>query len=86
MLSGLKILVLNRGWVVVGDVTHNGAWVTVTNGAVVRRWGTQHGLGELAAQGPLANTILDSFERVSVHELGIVAAFDCNTENWKGEL
>ena len=54
-----KIVILHRGWVVVGDVSQEGDQVVVDNASVVRRWGTSKGLGELATNGPLKNTVLD---------------------------
>jgi len=38
--SKVKIVVLQRGWVVVGETSQDGNTVQVDKGAVVRRWGT----------------------------------------------
>lgn len=57
-----RILVIEGGNVLVGDLSPNTTefgLLEVQNTAVVRRWGTTRGLGELAAQGPTANTQLD---------------------------
>jgi len=80
--SEIKILVLQRGWVVVGRVTREGAQVIFTGGYVVRRWGTTAGIGQLAKEGPLDNTVLDPLERGSCHELAIVAEIDCEVSKW----
>ena len=54
----IRILVLHRGWVVVGYYSATDSEVTLRQAAVVRRWGTTKGLGEIAAGGPTAATIL----------------------------
>lgn len=51
--------VLLRGWVIVGRWTEAPEGWVVTDASVVRRWGTNAGLGELAAKGPRPNTRLD---------------------------
>jgi hypothetical protein len=71
-----KILVLNHGWVVVGDVTQEGTTVVVNDASVIRRWGTVSGLGQLALEGKQANTVLDPCGTVRVHERNVVLAMD----------
>ena len=80
--SEIKILILQRGWVVVGRITREGSQVIFSGGAVIRRWGTTNGIGELAQSGPLPDTVLDPLERGSVHELAIVAEIDCEVNKW----
>ena len=41
----LKIVVINRGWVIVGRVSTEGNMVVIENAAVLRKWGTSAGLG-----------------------------------------
>ena len=75
--SERKIVVLQRGWVVVGLVEEDGDKIVIHDAAVVRRWGTSKGLGELAAKGPLPETILDPAGRVEAHKLAVVLTIDC---------
>lgn len=77
-----KIVVLHRGWVVVGDFKKDGNEIVVENASVIRRWGTTKGLGELAESGPLESTVLDSCPPVRAHELAVVMMMDCNQEKW----
>lgn len=77
-----KIVVLHRGWVVVGDFKKEGNEIVVENASVVRRWGTTKGLGQLANEGPLENTVLDPTPPVRAHELAVVMSIDCNAEKW----
>lgn len=72
-----QIVISQRGWVFVGDVTRTGNEVVIENAAVVRRWGTTRGLGQLAQEGPTQNTILDFCPQVRIHTLSVVATMDC---------
>lgn len=77
-----EIVVLQRGWVVVGDFKQDGTQCIVTDGHVVRRWGTSKGLGELAMEGPLKDTVLDAIPETKFHELTVVARLKCNAKAW----
>ena len=72
-----QIVIAQRGWVFVGDVTRAENEVQIENAAVVRRWGTTAGLGQLAANGPTADTRLDPCPTVRIHPLAIIATMDC---------
>lgn len=73
--SDTRIVILQRGWVVVGRWHRDGDDVTLTSASVIRRWGTSKGLGELV-NGPLSGTTLDPAGTVRFHILGVVAALD----------
>ena len=47
MVPKIQILVLQRGWVVVGETKKEGSEVVVSKSSVIRRWGTTKGLGEI---------------------------------------
>ena len=81
--SSKKIVILQRGWVFVGDFYKVGSHCRLENAACVRRWGTTKGLGELAKKGPLSNTVLDPCPTVRFHELTVIATVDCAEEAWK---
>lgn len=76
------ILVLQRGWVVVGDLSESPDKVTLSNASVVRRWGTTQGLGQLALEGPQKQTILDPCGIVEAHPLAIVMRIRCEAAKW----
>ena len=78
-----QIVVLDRGWVVVGDVFKKGDYLNINNASVIRSWGTTKGLGELAQKGPLSNTKLDACPMVQAHKLSVVLIMNCDEENWK---
>ena len=77
MTATKQIVIAQRGWVFVGDVTRTENEVVIENAAVVRRWGTTKGLGQLAKDGPTKETRLDPCPTVRIHPLAIVAAMDC---------
>ena len=72
-----QIVIAQRGWVFVGSVTRSENEVVIEDAAVVRRWGTTAGLGQLAAKGPTADTRLDPCPTVRIHPLAVVAMMDC---------
>ena len=79
----LKILVLQRGWVIVGRVDATADRVVIHNGAVVRVWGTKKGLPEIANDGPTEHTILDECDgEMEVHPLAVVLTLTCNQRTW----
>jgi len=82
----IRILVLHRGWVVVGYYSATDSEVTLRQAAVVRRWGTTKGLGEIAAGGPTAATILDACGVVRVHPLAVVLSIQCEADKWTPAL
>lgn len=53
-----QIVVLDRGFVYVGNVTIQDGWVSIENARNIRVYGTTRGLGELR-NGPLKDTKLD---------------------------
>ena len=77
-----QIVIGQRGWVFVGDVSRSGDDVTITDASCIRRWGTTKGLGELAKNGPLLTTVLDEMGTVRMHALAIVASLDCEDSKW----
>ena len=77
-----QILVLQRGWVIVGDVSQESSMVSVSNCSVVRVWGTSNGLGELAENGPLSETVLDPCPSTQIHELSVVLRMNLNESKW----
>lgn len=84
--ADIRIVILQRGWVMVGEFSKSGTQCVLEKASVVRRWGTTNGLGELAASGPLANTRLDPAGHVEFHELTIVATLNCEVAKWAAHL
>lgn len=81
--SKKQIVILNRGWVVIGDYSEKGDECTLMDASVIRTWGTTKGLGELAESGPLTNTKIDPCPNIHFHKMTMVARMDVNEANWK---
>lgn len=77
-----RIVVLHRGWIVVGNYSCDGDEVVVRRASVIRKWGATKGLGEIASGGPTEKTATDPCGTVRVHKLGVVFTLDCNQDKW----
>lgn len=73
------ILVLQRGWVVVGHLVQDDETkVRLEDASVIRHWGTTKGLGQLALEGPTNQTKLDPCGEVEAHPAAIVLRIPCS--------
>lgn len=85
--SKIKIVVLQRGWVVVGSYSHNATEATLENAATIRVWGTTKGLGELAQDGPTSTTKLDKAGTIRFERLTSVLVLDVKDDaKWLAKL
>ena len=84
-MTETRIVVLQRGWVVVGHFTSSGEMCRLDNAAVIRTWGTTHGLGELR-EGPTKSTVLDPCGTVEFHVLTSILILTCDSAAWKKVL
>ncbi len=78
----MRIVILHRGWIVIGRVTATKDEVIITDAATVRKWGTTDGLGQLAREGKRQETKLDACPTVRVHPLAIIQQIDCDPKAW----
>lgn len=81
-MTDKRIVVLQRGWVAIGDYSATDTECILTNAKIIRRWGTTQGLGELAANGPLPNTKLDPAGILKFHPLSVVVTFTTEAGLW----
>lgn len=77
----VRIVVLQRGWIVVGYYSRANGRIKVSRASVLRRWGTSKGLGELIG-GPKSDTVLDPCGDVDAHELAEVLTIKCDAAKW----
>lgn len=76
------IVILQRGWVVVGRLKQTRSRVKLSGASVVRVWGTTNGLPELV-DGPTSATRLDKAPLgIEYHELTEIARIPCVEEKW----
>ena len=70
--KGRKIVILQRGWVYVGNLYKRGNDCQLRDCLNIRKWGTTKGLGQLAKEGKQNDTILDKTPDISFHELTVI--------------
>lgn len=78
----VKIVVLQRGWVVVGQWSRDGDDCTLTNASVIRKWGTETGLGQIAQSGPTNRTVLDPAGTIHYDQRSMIMTIDCVDDVW----
>jgi len=82
VLEGFCIVVLDRGFVYVGDATHDGQWCVIRNAKNIRIWGTEKGLGELAGNGPTEKTKIDDVGTVRAPASAVIHLIDTEASKW----
>ena len=83
VLQGFAIVVVDRGFVYVGEIQTDGGWTVVTDARNIRVWGTTDGLGQLALQGPQKDTVLDDCGTVRVPQHALITLIDTDGAKWK---
>lgn len=81
MGEDIRIVVLQRGWVVVGHYSKIGEDCRLEGAHCVRYWGTTKGLGELREK-PLRGTKLDPIGVVNYHQLTEVFNMPVAADGW----
>lgn len=76
-----RIVILQRGWVYIGDWVREGNDCKLLNAMNIRIWGTTKGLGELI-EGPTSKTVLDPAGTVEFDYLTVVATITVNPKKW----
>ncbi len=85
--SPVKIVILQRGWIMVGRFSRKGSDCTLSDASVIRNWGTTKGLGEIAKSGPTGSTKLDKcYGLVEFDYLTVVATLSCEEKVWENAL
>lgn len=84
-IKDMRIVVLHRGWIVIGEYEEIGDEVVLTRSFVIRKWGTTKGLGELVS-GPTNETVLDKAGTVRAYKLAIVLSIEVDSVAWLREL
>ena len=82
VLRWFGIVVVNSGFVYVGEIQHDGDWCIVSNAQNVRRWGTTAGLGEIALSGPTGGTQLDPVGCVHIPAHAVISIIESEREKW----
>lgn len=80
-LRGFGIVVLDRGFVYIGDIAIEADWCVITNAKNIRVWGTTQGLGELV-NGPTKKTVTDAVGTVRAPMRAVISVIDCERGKW----
>lgn len=86
-MDGVYILVLDRGFVVVGTIEPHPTLVYhwLCRGRTVRRWGTTDGLAQLC-NGPQPDTVLDPICTRSIPWRSVIEMQHAEVKPWKTSL
>ena len=77
-----QIAVLTHGFVYVGHCAVQDGFLTITGAGNIRRWGTEKGLGQLAATGPTDKTKIDPAGTVRAPLSALIHLIDCAPAAW----
>jgi len=82
----IRIVVMVGGWVLVGNYSQQKQSRKITQGYVIRQWGTgegeERGLGTLAYMGPRDATQLDPIAVVEWGSDAQIMTFPCDPAKW----
>ncbi len=82
VLTGFAIVVCDRGFVYIGDITYDDRFCVIENAKNIRYWGTKKGLGELAKEGKKEKTQLDDYGTVRVPSRAVINIIDADKKVW----
>ncbi len=82
----IRIVILDKGFVSVGVYSATATEGMLTNAAVIRRWGTSRGLGEIAEDGPTTSTVLDKTPTQRFPTHSVINTIECDQKKWKKVL
>lgn len=85
VLGGFAIVVVDRGFVYVGEVEISEDWCIVTRAKNLRIWGTTKGLGELALGGPTEKTKMDDVGVVRIPMRAVISVIDSERSLWNSK-
>jgi hypothetical protein len=77
-----QIIVVKLGWVLFGRVSEHEHTLDVKNAHVIRVWGTNKGLGEIALSGPTKSTVLDPCGHIVIERHAVLFRIDCEPASW----
>ena len=83
--SKKQIVILQRGWVAIGDYSVKNGECLLTDAAIIRTWGTTKGLGEIAENGPTSTTKIDRCPDMRFHPMTVIARIDVVAEKWNNK-
>lgn len=83
---GIKIAVVDNGFIYVGEVLVDDVYYIITRCANVRKSGTERGLGQIAFDGPTTDTVLDYSPHVLVPVGRMCHLMEVAEDKWVSHL
>lgn len=81
---GRSIVILERGFIFVGDAESDDKWIRIAGARSIIRWGTKNHLAQLAKDGPQANTRLGDPSDVKAPLGSLIAILPVDAAKWNG--
>ncbi len=76
------IVVLDKGFVYIGNLSVSKNYYILTEASNLRVWGTKKGLGELVLEGPKEATVLDLCGLVKIPFRSVITIHPTKKELW----
>lgn len=86
IVTGIKIVIVDNGFIYIGEVVQDGGYYVITRCANVRKSGTERGLGQIAFDGPTKETVLDYSPNVLVPVARVCHFMEVAEDKWKKHL
>lgn len=80
--AGYGIIVVDQGFVYVGEFEVDDKFCHLTRAKNIRVWGTKRGLGQLSLEGPTQTTILDAIADVHIPIGRVLHVIDTERTKW----
>jgi len=81
---GKAIVVLERGFVFVGEAASDDKWIRISGARSIIRWGTKNHLAQLANEGPQPSTHLGDPADVKAPLGSLIAILPVDAAKWNG--
>ena len=79
---GFAVVILDRGFVYVGNAASDGEFLTISKARNIRYWGTTEGLAELINAGPTVKTKLDAEQVVVAPMRAVISIHPSEAKVW----
>lgn len=79
---GLNLVVVDNGFVYVGNTVYQEGYYIVTDCANVQKAGTERGFGQIAFDGPTNSTVLDRSPHILIPANRVCHLMKCVDEKW----
>lgn len=79
---GYSVVVLDRGFVYVGEARRTGDMLRIQDARNIRYWGTDKGLHQLVLSGPTSKTRLDEAANIQAPMRAVISIHETDAGKW----